>query len=504
MKVSDQSITGRTIIDLLRYTLLILGVGLFAIGVLKGIENIMLWGILDLLISNVFFGFAEGKTRYIFLFFHLALFTFLLARPTILFFRGSDNWWMWYSVDATDMALTMIFLSLFALRIGAVIGDGIYKRLDAHYVPKPETEYRTAFMENLARISLIIFAVTLLASYAGGIEKLMFMEGRDYNEYFLNYQSTLPYAVTALGSMAKYAMCIFLATLPKKRTAVIVLALYLIDALPLFIIGVRNPVILRLIFSVIYFILRDVLHDREKWIGRVEKTAMIIGAPVLIAFMGIYATIRMDKTVNSTFLDSIADFFYDQGTSFDTIRAVHAVMKDLPAAGPKNYTFGSFTDYLVYGSIGQKLFGMPDIGNANSVMKATYGSNLSHSAMYAINKKMYLKGWGRGSSYMLENYVDWGYIGVILGSIVLGVLLILLVYLMKQDNTLIRTIALISLLGLFFSPRAEATDWIAFLVYTQFWVLIIGVYLIAGACTKAYSYKGMERKNELTKGRQYV
>ena len=90
---------------------------------------------------------------------------------------------------------------------------------------------------------------------------------------------------------------------------------------------------------------------------------------------------------------------------------------------------------------------------------------------------------------MLENYVDWGFAGVIIFSLVLGMFLILFSLFLKKNNTLLRTIVLVAILGLFFIPRAEATDWIAFLVYIQFWALIIAVYLIAGLCTRKYSYK---------------
>ena len=253
--------------------------------------------------------------------------------------------------------------------------------------------------------------------------------------------------------------------------------------------------ILRVLFIVIYFIFRDVIAAKtgegirkKKWIGPFEKALIIIGTPALVAFMGIYSKIRLDQDVSTGVLGSIGNFFYAQGTSFDTIRAVHGVIDELPNAVPKNYTFGPITDYLVHGSIGQRLFGAIDLGNTNSAIKAIYGSNLAHSSMYTTNRSLYLQGWGQGSSYMLENYVDWGYAGVIIFSLILGALLVLLLLLMKKDNTLLRTIAMVSLLGLFFIPRAEALDWLTFLVYIQFWALIIVVYAIAGLCVRKYSY----------------
>ncbi len=493
-------ITGKQIIAFLRYTLFVIGIAIFAGAAITEGWNYMFWGMFLLFLSNLFFGFAEAKSRFIFLFFHVAIFTFLISRPFILVVEG--RYWVWYGKEATRTALMMLFLSLLALRLGAVIGDGVLKRYEGIEERKkvPEkTGYQKAFRESLAIISLVIFLILIAMSFAEGFERLSFMQGKDYNDFFLSYESSLPGVVLTMSAMAKYAMCIFFATFPRKRAAAAVLFIYLLDALPLFIIGVRNPLVLRVIFLLIYFILRDIMDHREKWIGKLEKTLIVIGTPLLVAFLGIYSSLRLDKAVKSGFLGSIRDFFYDQGTSFDTIRSVCTVIPELPSAGGvKNYTFGPFTDYLVHGSIGQKLFGAVDIGNTNSAVKAIYGSNLAHSSYYVVNKSAYLKGWGKGSSYVLENFVDWGYAGVIIFSLVLGAVLILLLLLMKKDNTLLRTIAFTALLGIFFSPRAEATDWIVFLVYIQFWALIIVVYLLAGLCTRTYTYRNENRPIRLT------
>lgn len=505
MKYSRDISTGRQIIALLRYTLLVLGAGLFAAGFLGSNCNVMLWGMISLFASNLFFGFAEGHTRFIFLFFHLSIFTFLVTRPMIAFFRGNP-WYLDYTEVSTQITLCVMFLSMLALRIGAVIGDGILKRMDGPDRPVcTETKYAADFRETLATIALIVFVITIAASFAEELEKLTFMKERAYNEYYLSYASSLPYAVITIGAMSKYALCIYLATFPKKKNALIVLAVFLLNAVPMFIIGTRNPVILRLMFIVTYFIFRDVIHDREKWVGRIEKTIMILIVPVSLPFLGMYQYIREDNEVTKGILGSIVGFFYSQGTSFDTIRMIHHNLDKLPSQVAKNYTFGPFSDYILFGSLGQRLFGNPAIGNVNSAAKAIYGSNLAHSAMYAVYPDRYLEGWGKGSSYMIENYVDWGYPGVFIFSLLLGIVLILMIYLLKQPNTLIRTITLMSLLGLFFAPRAEATDWISFLVYLQFWALIIAVYLTAGVCTRKYSYNSNRRGIQITeRERRYV
>ena len=91
-------------------------------------------------------------------------------------------------------------------------------------------------------------------------------------------------------------------------------------------------------------------------------------------------------------------------------------------------------------------------------------------------KEEYLEGHGRGSSYLIETWMDFGYIGVFIFSIIIGMILIYMVYGFGK-RVLLSTIILVGLQNIFFIPRAEATGWLTFLIYLQFWVCIGGCYL---------------------------
>ena len=84
---------------------------------------------------------------------------------------------------------------------------------------------------------------------------------------------------------------------------------------------------------------------------------------------------------------------------------------------------------------------------------------------------------------MLENYIDFGYVGLIIFNLVLGFLFI---YMLRrfEKNMLVDTITLIALTSIFFIPRAEATGWLTFIVTIQFWACVIACYLGAYICTK--------------------
>lgn len=85
-------------------------------------------------------------------------------------------------------------------------------------------------------------------------------------------------------------------------------------------------------------------------------------------------------------------------------------------------------------------------------------NSLAHNLAYVYRKDEYLAGNGNGSSYLLEIFADYGYIGVFIASILLGIILIFLVVSFKRNNLLLSTIALICISNILFIPRSDATS----------------------------------------------
>ena len=80
----------------------------------------------------------------------------------------------------------------------------------------------------------------------------------------------------------------------------------------------------------------------------------------------------------------------------------------------------------------------------------------------------YLEGHGLGSSYLLELFADYGFIGIAVYSLILGIFLIYCIDAMKK-GWFMRTLMLSLLTNLFYIPRAAATDWLVFLIQIHFW-----------------------------------
>lgn len=430
--------------------------------------QVMLLAVFGLFISDIVYCFKDVRRRFLLLLFLCSIFTFLLGRPIIAMFRG-ESWYL-SKTSGNLFAYCSLFLTLIFLRLGSVLGHKLWDN-QLHAMPsmrKPE------FLYALQAVSFYFFLVTMLFRLLPIVERLIYMHGRSYAEYYL-FGSQLPYFVTTIGSMSKYGLCIFLATLPEKRISFAVLASNVLCTVPSLLLGARMPFVSNVLFAFVYYLLRDNIGGAQKWIGKWEKRLIVIGAPAGLLVLGALNYLRDGVKAGMRPIKLIIDFFYKQGVSFRVLQIGYDVMPVLPGGTAKNYTFGPFIDYFCHGTFAQKLFGALPLGTGNNTIKAVFGHSFADSMSYVAHEG-YLSGNGWGSSYLLETYADWGYWGIIVFSILLGLLLASILVLIRR-KPLVRTIVLLSLLELLIIPRASAMGWLLFLVTAQFWASILVCYV---------------------------
>lgn len=483
----------------IRYCLFTVSFAFFSFGLLYTYNNCALIGILLLFASNLLYAFEKFKDRIFFLTFHLMIFVFLLSRPTISFCKG-QVWW-YFTADTVVFMLIALFLTLLFLQLGAILTEQfLHDRAAARPEQPPKAGYFQSedFLRSLQLVALFLFYITMVFFFAVEFEKLLFMRGKNYEEYYVSFTSSLPYAVRAAASMMKFAFCIFLATRPSKKLTFVPAVLYILSAIPSLIIGVRNPIVLNVLFLLLYYFIRDTVEHTEYWIGKLEKAVIVVTFPLALLFLSAYNYIRAGKAVATTgVFSSIVDLFYKQGVSFDVLGIGYDSVPLLPKAvhdyAHKNYTFGLFIDYFTHNSIAQKFFGAIDLGDGNSVIKATYGNSFAHAMSY-VSRSDYLQGHGWGTSYILETYADYGYAGIILFSLVLGGFLIVLMRLLARRGWFGRSVLLIVLTSLFFTPRAEAVSSFSFLIEMPYWFTVIVCFVGAALCAKQYSFESYRKK----------
>lgn len=449
-------------------------VGVFLLAVLLGREtdigyNLMLLGVVGLFLCDIMYCLQNLHQRFLFLLFLGTFFTFLLGRPVIDLFRG--NSWHQEGWEANFFSVFAQLLTLVFLRVGNELGEQIWNTED------PGDRITLTGKQNapseLQVASFLLYLVATVARLLLVAERLVYMRGRSYAEYYL-FSSRLPYYVDTIASMATYGLAVFFATLPKKRICFFAMVLYILGDVPSLLLGARMPFITSVLFAFVYYLIRDYLGDEQKWIGKWEKRLIAIGTPSGLLLLGAFNYLRDGAKVALSPINLVIDFFHKQGVSFHVLQIGYNAIPNLPDVIPKNYTFGPFTDYIFHGTVAQRLFGALPLGSGNSAVKAVYGNSFADSMSYVAHPK-YLEGNGWGSSYLLETYADWGYLGIVVFSILIG-LLLASIFVLLRKGTLVRAIVFCGFFGLFIIPRSSAMGWLQFVITIRFWLSVLACY----------------------------
>lgn len=484
--------TNKLSIALLRYSqILLLLISFFAFGIGQvNADNIQLFFSLGVLFAaSMLYGIEKVRERFILLLFNFACIFFLFGR-TFIKILDYEDWQGIYSDEVHRTTITMIYISVLSLFCGAIIFNQFHREKKEVLAPaiRQRVWESEEFIKNLQIISFILYIVLAFFMLLVEIEKPIKLKGAEYTEYYYAYESSLPGFVLSLSALAKFALCMFLATMPSKVLGFIALGIYVVSTIPVFIVGQRNPFVSAALFTVCYYLLRDYLiikgtKKKKKWFGKFEGTAIAIALPFMFAFLSIYESIRLGLEIkNIKLFHSISRLFYTQGVTYEVICKCIDYKSQLPITN-YNYTFGALWKYIRENAIG-RLLGLESYG-AQTVESALYGNTLSDTISYLDLGDQYLKGAGWGSSFIVEIFIDYGYIGVAILSFLLGAFLMWMTRNFGKSYLKSYCI-LLMLIQLFMLPRATATGWLVLLIYIPAIVLIACVFIITYFSQKKY------------------
>ena len=440
--------------------------------------NIGLIAITIILIYNLCYGLANLRERFLFVLFNIMMFTFIIDRPMINAFRGV-KWWNDFSITTIMKSLSAIYLTEFCLLLGSVLS----KKLQQQKNKKNKEKIHKSKMLYVGTILIILIIVTGITNAYMEISKYISMRNVDYSIIYTSNTKRFPVIIRTLGDLFQYTVFAYLATMPNKKKSMWVLAIFCLLGMPSFLLGVRNIIVLRFVFTVVYIMIREFYFSGgEKWIKRQTKVISIILVPIMLITLGAYNYIRDDeKVITKSPIKLIVDFFYKQGTSFDTVCQGFENEKEIKDLGKTiNYTFGDIIDYVIHNSISQKIFGTIDLGSGNNINMVKYSNSMAHKLSYVVmGEKVYLAGHGRGTSFIIETYMDAGFWGIAIYSMVISIFLSNIVNLMKKENFIITYIILTAIFNIFLLPRYSASGFITFIVTPQFWSIPVFINIIS-------------------------
>ena len=427
-----------------------------------------------LIVSSTLYCFNNIKYYIIHLIFYITIFLFLVSRPTIDYFKyGLINT---YQEDVYRFSFLAVIISI----IGITIGGLLVSKRENKLQEEIKALKNKRFIDSVRKVSLSVFLISYPFYLVRIIERLMYRLNVSYYEYYADFKSELPYFTYILSTFVVYAMCIYLATKPNKRHSTIVLGLFVAGNVINLLIGTRNPFVLSLIFSFIYYFMRN-QTEKGVWIGVKEKAIVYLGTPIMMLVMGFLNYARDGEGIgNMSLFELLIDFIYKQGTSFGVLARGYLYGSNLPVREFRNYTFSPIIEYITRGNLGILFGGTPFISTNNSLELALASDRYAHNISYIVLRQDYLAGHGIGGSYVMEMYTDYGMIGIFVLSIIMGISFIFMMRSSYKSGILFFSITLLILNNLFFMPRGSFTESFFNLFTLQFWGIVIVIFFVAG------------------------
>ena len=412
--------------------------------------------LLDMIISCI-----RKIENYAFLFaFGIAFFIFLMGRDFLEnFFRYKVE--LHYSTEINNHAYICMILALVSIW-GAywLFSEKIKIKFNQH-VNRSSQQISSRYIDYIQQISKLFFYTTIPFAIASRLAIVRFVGNNSYTEYYTDYSellvgNTALYIVSKIELAMPVALCIFLATYPTKKDSKKILIVYFIYLLISLGAGSRGPFVLGILLLLVFFVTMQGIRPEEKWFSRRYLLVLLLLVPVAAVSGYMYNLARFGISNESTsLLDAFTGFFYDQGVTVTVIKRAYQFADQIPEQG-------LYTLEFVHSGIIARLLGIP-VYNGNSINHAMHGGSFTHAIGYVIMGQGYLAGRGTGSSYIAELYHDFGYIGVVIGSFIYGVIFSKLTE-KDSQSVLSRAIVFALMTQFLWAPRGGFSAFLSYLL----------------------------------------
>lgn len=440
----------------------------FKTGLMFSLAAVWLWGL--------FYTLKRLNDRIVLFAFHLTIFTFLMARLFIDDFasgytsdytKGAQAV-MHYSTTAEYFIYFVLTLSLYFVQVGYLFRNK-EEGIDGYLNFTHSVAYVEKVKAISKRLSYLLYIFTIFTT----LEMIMYIWSNGYLAFYLSFARSLPFFFYTLDAAFGFAFFLFLACMPEKKEAKPLIFLYLLRACLTLLSGQRNGFILPVLFIVIYMFLRNSMSPEDPWLGRKGKLVLLASFPFLCASMFVIMLIRGDNASgNEGLFTYFLDFFYQLGGSVKVLGYSYDMQGSIPDG--QNYTFGSIIRWFD-GNFVTQLLGLGHKYENASVEMALKGHSLGSFLTYNTDEYRYLNGGNLASSYIAELWLDYGYIGVAIGSLLYGRIMASVLTFAK-NNLWKATIAFIMMYNIIYAPRASYFYFITECMSYSFIVIVLYIY----------------------------
>lgn len=462
---------GKKLLVLLLFTITLLSLIITEIG---SFSVILIWALL------LIYSIKDLDNRIVFFAFLISFFTFLLGRFLVQSFTtilpdDTFNLYIDFKPDTEAFIFRTILVSLCVIFIGYYFGQKVGRK------SKIVVRYSTNYAIRVRQFSKALVYLTFVFDLIESLERVRYAWNNGYFEYYMGFEQALPYMVYKLSSFFIFAVFLYLATLPPKKEAKIVIYLYLFSAFVRFLIGARGAIIYPLFIVLIYLFIRTTLSPDDPWITKKTKRTIVLIAPLFCVGMAAVGLIRSgNSTEGFGLLDAIVAFFFKQGTSYQIIGFVYDNANKMPP--DQIYSIGRVF-HIFDGSIIGQVLGIDHNLTAQTVEYALKGDELGSYVTYLYDSTIYLNGGGYGSCYIAEAYADLKWFGICLVNFIVGYILAKIPYWMT-NRIWLTTISFFILYSFIRAPRGSAFDFLGEILNINYVLMALLIHIAAKYTSK--------------------
>lgn len=421
-----------------------------------------------------------GRKGFLYAAFQFSFFLFLMGRYLVsIVFNYSSGYGGIFESGYSDFTVKKIFLTYLLSLISIQLAYGHFDNFAASLHKKyPSNIKFTAFYNkintyfasqkrSISKISIFLFLIA-------GIFKI------DYYFTFSKYVESVGYFESYLTNLPNYPTLFYLASRSFEITFFVLIALrpkltlyFFYSSLFLIISATELSTGRRMQFMQSFLIV-IVFFAINYWNGIRKKTkkilvlGMLLGVPLLIIILQSIAFYRSNSNIEFNLAQTILKFFYDQGISTRVVGNAILEKNSLPNKG---YSIGPIIDLF------NSLFGIP-VPARSSVESALSGYVLSDALSYLQNPQAYRNGVSLGSSYIAELFVDLGWIGIAIGSLVYGVIFRFFERGLSSRNILVSIVFILISRELIIAPRSQYLKFLFGISPTNLILLGIVIFLL--------------------------
>lgn len=375
---------------------------------------------------------AEDIKRHIVLFcFLISFFVFLIGRELCFAFLNLQRYYR-YLEDYNNITFFLMALSLLFLFLGYLLVDKynissnngvlrISKRKEnskaySNLIERDNERRRLS----IRKASQIAYYFCLLFTLIDLIIQIRLVGSVGYLGAFVDTNVSAPTVIGYFSSFTIVALSVYLATCPAKKNSIVALVTYELYGILSMMTGHRYAFVAVSMFFLTYIVYR---HNMEGgWISRAIVLTIILSVPFVIFLMNIIEAVRSghNGSENIGALQSLISFLDQQGGSVNVIKRIFYYKKQI--SDMILTSFSNTRAVLFENAIVRSIFGI-NAYSGNSIDNAMHGHFLSHRLSYLEYGDYYFLGHGTGSSYIAELFLDFGFLGVIIGNFIYGVVI---------------------------------------------------------------------------------